>query len=238
MYEFYPLREVARLDLNGWKGKLYWFVEFVTMLAVLQLMWIGLTLLGLVIFGVSPATVGLFGVMRKRMQGQDELRTLLKNYWVTYKKEFVNSNKIGVILIGIGYFLIINLQIALTMKGTYALFMLTVIVMISILYAVMSMNIFQVYAHYDLPFARYFSSSLLLSISFPLQVLGSFIGLYVLYRIFLFIPGLLPFFGVSLTILFLTWMSSQIFRLKGEYDGTLQLEEEKNSIQSFKEGAI
>ncbi|MDI2586960.1 DUF624 domain-containing protein [Psychrobacillus sp. NEAU-3TGS] len=226
------------MDLNGWKGKLYWFVEFVTMLAVLQLMWIGLTLLGLVIFGVSPATVGLFGVMRKRMQGQDELRTLLKNYWVTYKKEFVNSNKIGVILIGIGYFLIINLQIALTMKGTYALFMLTVIVMISILYAVMSMNIFQVYAHYDLPFARYFSSSLLLSISFPLQVLGSFIGLYVLYRIFLFIPGLLPFFGVSLTILFLTWMSSQIFRLKGEYDGTLQLEEEKNSIQSFKEGAI
>ncbi|GGA40461.1 YesL family protein [Psychrobacillus lasiicapitis] len=226
------------MDLNGWKGKLYWFVEFVTMLAVLQLMWIGLTLLGLVIFGVSPATVGLFGVMRKRMQGQDELRTLLKNYWVTYKKEFVNSNKIGVILIGIGYFLIINLQIALTMKGTYALFMLTVIVMISILYAVMSMNIFQVYAHYDLPFARYFSTSLLLSISFPLQVLGSFIGLYILYRIFLFIPGLLPFFGVSLTILFLTWMSSQIFRLKGEYDGTLQLEEEKNSIQSFKEGAI
>lgn len=225
MYEYYPLREVVGLDLNGWKGRLYWFVEFVTMLAVLQLMWIGLTLLGLVILGVSPATVGLFTVMRKRLHGQDELRLLIKNYWATYKAEFVKSNKIGVILIGIGYFLTINLQIALTMQGTYALFMLTVIVMISILYAVMVMNIFQVFAHYDLPFIRYFSASLLLSISFPIQVLGSTIGLYVLYRIFLVIPGLLPFFGVSLTILFLTWMSSQIFRLKGESDGTLQVEE-------------
>ena len=212
------------MNLNGWKGKLYWFVELVTMLAVLQLMWIGLTLLGLVIFGISPATVGLFTVMRKRLQGQDDLRLLTRNYWSTYKAEFISSNKIGVILIGIGYFLVINLQIVLTMKGTAGLFMLTLIVMIAILYAVMVMNIFQVFAHYDLPFSRYFSASLLLSISFPMQVLGSIIGLYVLYRIFLFMPGLLPFFGVSITILFLTWMSSQIFRLKGESDGTLQVE--------------
>ncbi|MGF9978972.1 YesL family protein [Viridibacillus arvi] len=223
--------------MNGWKGKLYWFVEFVTMLAVLQLMWIGLTLLGLIIFGISPATVGLFTIMRKRLHGQDDLKTLIKNYWKVYKEEFINSNKIGVILIGIGYFLIINLKIVLNMSGSYSLLMLTLIVMITILYAVMVMNIFQVFAHYDLPFSRYFSTSLLLSISFPLQMLGSIIGLYVLYRIFLFIPGLLPFFGISVTILFLTWMSSQIFKLKGESDGSI-LKEDKNTKQQFEEGTI
>jgi len=223
--------------MNGWKGKLYWFVEFVTMLAVLQLMWIGLTLLGLIIFGVSPATVGLFSIMRKRLHGQDDLKTLIKNYWKIYKEEFINSNKIGVILIGIGYFLIINLKIVLNMSGSYSILMLTLIVMITILYAVMVMNIFQVFAHYDLPFSRYFSTSLLLSISFPLQMLGSIIGLYVLYRIFLFIPGLLPFFGISVTILFLTWMSSQIFKLKGESDGSIQ-KEDKNNKQQFEKGTI
>ncbi|WP_245639472.1 YesL family protein [Viridibacillus arvi] len=223
--------------MNGWKGKLYWFVEFVTMLAVLQLMWIGLTLLGLIIFGISPATVGLFSIMRKRLHGQDDLKTLIKNYWKVYKEEFINSNKIGVILIGIGYFLIINLKIVLNMSGSYSLLMLTLVVMIAILYAVMVMNIFQVFAHYDLPFSRYFSTSLLLSISFPLQMLGSIIGLYVLYRIFLFIPGLLPFFGISVTILFLTWMSSQIFKLKGESDGSI-LKEDKNTKQKFEEGTI
>ncbi|HJF33847.1 MAG TPA: DUF624 domain-containing protein [Sporosarcina psychrophila] len=212
---------------NGWKGKLYWFVEFVTMLAVLQLMWIGLTLLGLVILGISPATVGLFVVMRKRLQGQESLRSLTNSYWATYKAEFLNSNKIGVILIVIGYFLILNLRIVLTMSGTSGIFMLTLMVMISILYAVMVMNIFQVFAYYNLPFSRYFSASLLLSISFPVQVIGSVMGLYVFYRIFLIIPGLLPFFGVSVSILFLTWMSSQIFRLKGESDGSFDMGEVK-----------
>lgn len=225
------------MNLNGWKGKLYWFAEFVTMLAVLQLMWIGLTILGLVIFGVSPATVGLFAVMRKRLQGQDHLRSLMSNYWTTYKAEFINSNKIGVILIGIGYFLTINLKIILTINGTFGLFMLTLIAMLTILYVVMVMNIFQVFAHYDLPFTRYFSTSLLLSISFPVQVIGSAMGLYGLYRIFMFMPGLLPFFGVSLTILFLTWMSSQVFRLKGELDGTLKSDEVENMSKSMSEGS-
>lgn len=226
------------MDLNGWKGKLYGFVEFVTMLAVLQLMWIGFTLLGLVFFGISPATVGLFAVMRKRLQGQDHLRSLMRHYWATYKIEFIASNKIGVILIGIGYFLTINLKITLTMNENYGFFMLTLIVMITILYIVMVMNIFQVFAHYELPFARYFSTSLLLSISFPLQIIGSIIGLYILYRIFLFIPGLLPFFGMSLTVLFLTWMSSQIFRLKGESDGTLQIEETKKTKKLIMESTL
>jgi len=215
------------MSTNGWKGKLYWFVEFVTMLAVLQLLWIGLTLLGLVVLGISPATVGLFVVMRKRLQGQDGLRSLTSDYWTTYKAEFINSNKIGVILIGIGYFLVLNLRIVLTINGSFGLFMITLMVMISILYAVMVMNIFQVFAYYELPLLRYFSTSLLLSISFPIQVIGSVMGLYVFYRVFLIIPGLLPFFGISVSILFLTWMSSQIFRLKGESDGSFKVGEVK-----------
>lgn len=200
-------------------GKFYSIVEFITMLAVLQLMWIGFTLLGLVIFGVSPATVGLFSVMRKRLQGEDSLRSLTSAYWATYKKEFLSANKIGVILIVIGYFLTINFQVVSMMSGTMGLLMLTLLVMVTIMYAVMVMNIFQVFAHYELPFSRYFSASLLLSISFPIQMIGSMMGLYVFYRVFLVIPGLLPFFGISITILFLTWMSSQIFKKKDESEG-------------------
>lgn len=225
MYEFYPLREVHKLKSTGWRGKLYSIAEFVTMLAVLQLMWIGLTLLGLVVLGISPATVGLFTVMRKRLQGQDELRTLTREYWTTYKKEFINANKIGVILMIIGYFLVVNFKIVMTMGGTQGLLMLTILVMITILYTIMVMNIFQVFAHYELPFSRYFSASLLLSISFPIQMIGSMLGIYLLYRVFLIIPGLLPLFGISIIVLFLTWMSSQIFKMKDEREGTIKTDE-------------
>ncbi|MBD7908231.1 YesL family protein [Sporosarcina gallistercoris] len=212
------------MPTHGWKAKLYQFVEFVTMLAVLQLMWIGMTIMGLVIVGITPATVGLFITMRKRLRGQEDLKTLVKIYWKAYKEEFIASNKIGLVLIGIGYFLVVNFRIVTAMPGTAGLAMLTIMVMIMVLYALIVMNIFQVFAHYELPFTRYFSTSVLLTISFPLQGAGSIVGLYLLYRVFLIIPGLLPFFGISVTILFLTWMSSKIFKMKGEMDGTLETE--------------
>lgn len=212
------------MQMAGWKAKLYQFVEFVTMLAVLQMMWIGLTLLGAVIIGITPATVGLFMTMRKRLQGEDDLKTLAKIYWKSYKTEFIASNKIGLVLIAIGYILVVNFRIVTALDGMPGLFMLTLMVMIMVLYGVIVMNVFQVFSHYDLPFTRYFSASVLLTISFPVQAAASILGLYMLYRIFLIIPGLLPFFGISVTILFLTWMSSKTFRLKGELDGTLELE--------------
>ncbi|MDW0115175.1 DUF624 domain-containing protein [Sporosarcina saromensis] len=210
--------------MNGWKAKLYQFVEFVTLLAVLQMMWIGLTILGAVIIGITPATVGLFMTTRKRLQGEDDLKTLVKIYWKSYKTEFIASNKIGLVLIGIGYFLVVNFRIVTAMNGMFGLVMLTVMVMIMVLYALIVMNIFQVFAHYDLPFSRYFSASVLLTISFPVQAVASILGLFLLYRVFLIIPGLLPFFGISLTVLFLTWMSSKTFHLKGKLDGTLDVE--------------
>lgn len=206
---------------GGWQGKLYWFAEFVTMLAVLQLMWIGLTLLGLVVFGITPATVGLFSVMRKRIQGKDSLRGLTIEYWQVYKREWLNANKIGIVLMVIGYFVILNLRIVLPMGGFSGLVMLCIMVMVTILYIIMLINIFQVFVHYELPFTRYFSTALLLSISFPIQAIGSFIGVFVLYKLFAFLPGLLPFFGISLTVIYLTWMSSQIFKIKDEQEGIM-----------------
>lgn len=214
------------MGLSGWRGKLYWFAELVMMLAVAQLLWIGLTLLGAVVFGVTPATVGMFHVMRKRLQGEDDLKTLVRNYWQTYKNEFVTSNKIGIVLIVLGYFLVLNFRIVSTIGGMHGLVMLALLSMVLLLYVVLLMNIFPVFTHYELPFTRYFSTSILLSISFPVQALLSVIGLYGLYRLYLFIPGLLPFFGISLTVLFLSWMSSGIFRLKGKMDGTLQAEDQ------------
>ncbi|GKV57607.1 hypothetical protein NCCP2222_35540 [Sporosarcina sp. NCCP-2222] len=212
------------MEVMGWKGRLYWFVELVTMLAVVQLMWIGLTLLGLVVFGIGPATAGIFHVMRKRLQGEDDLKTLLKSYWQTYKNEFIDANKIGVTLLAFGYFLVVNFRVASSIGGMHGLVMMTLLITILVLYAVLVINIFPVFAHYELPFSRYFSASVLLSLSFPMQAILSFIGLYGLYRVFLFIPGLLPFFGISLTVLFLAWMADRIFNMKGKMDGTLQAE--------------
>ncbi|MED4890039.1 YesL family protein [Lysinibacillus fusiformis] len=204
------------MELEGWKGKLYWFVEWITLLAVLQLLWTGLTLLGLLLFGVAPATVALFTTLRKRLQGEDDLKRLVKIYWNTYKVEFIPSNKIGMILLSIGYFLTINFQIVSSLHGLLGLLLLTAFISISILFGIIVVNIFQLYAHYDLPTLRYFAASIIFSIAYPLQMISNIVGLMILYKIYSWFPGLIPFFGVSLAALFLTWMSSHIFKHERE----------------------
>lgn len=211
------------MTFDGWKGKLYATVELITLLAVLQLMWIGLTLLGLILFGITPASVAMFTTLRKRLQGEESLKQLVKTYWYTYKAEFISSNKIGIAIIAIGYFLTINLQIIAKIQGTMGLISLTLFITISILFGVMVLNIFQIYAHYELPYLRYFAVSILFSIAYPLQMIGSVVGLTMLYFIFKWMPGLLPFFGISVTALFLTWMSSHIFKKKEEAESQLKI---------------
>lgn len=216
------------MKFEGWKGKLYWTVELLTLLAVLQLMWIGLTLFGLVLFGITPATVAMFTTLRKRLQGEDDLKLLVKTYWKTYKIEFISSNKIGIIILSIGYFLTINFQIISSFHGVTGLLLLTLFVTISSLFCIMVLNIFQIYAHYELPPIRYFVVSILFSVAYPLQMIGSIVGMAILYRIFSWIPGLLPFFGVSLTALFLSWMSSHIFKKKTDAEAHIKAEHYPN----------
>lgn len=216
---------------EGWKGKLYWVVEWITLLAVLQLLWTGLTLLGLVLFGISPATVAMFTTLRKRIQGEDVLKRLVKIFWNTYKVEFIPSNKIGIILLGFGYFLMINFQIVTSFHGILGLLFLTMIITISILFSIIVVNIFQIYAHYDLPTLRYFAASIIFSIAYPLQMITTIVGLAILYKIYSWIPGLLPFFGVSLTALLLTWLSSHIFKKEIE-------SEEQTNLSHYSGGGV
>lgn len=216
---------------EGWKGKLYWVVEWITLLAVLQLLWTGLTLLGLVLFGISPATVAMFTTLRKRLQGEDVLKRLVTIFWNTYKVEFIPSNKIGIILLCFGYFLTINFQIITSFHGILGLLLLTTIITITILFAIIVVNIFQIYAHYKLPSLRYFAASIIFSIAYPLQMISTIVGLVILYKIYSWIPGLLPFFGVSLTALFLTWISSHIFKREIE-------SEEKTNLPHYSGGGV
>lgn len=78
--------------------------------------------------------------------------------------------------------------------GVTGLLLLTLFVTISSLFCIMVLNIFQIYAHYELPTIRYFAVSILFSVAYPLQIIGSIVGMAILYRIFSWIPGLLPFF--------------------------------------------
>src|SRR5690625_3277783 len=89
---------------NGFYSITQWFVKIVH----LNILWFLFTLMGLLIFGVFPATVAMFTIMRKWIMGEKHIH-INKLFWTTYKSEFMKSNLIGVIFIVIGSILYLDL---------------------------------------------------------------------------------------------------------------------------------
>ena len=54
-----------------------------------------------------PATVALFGVINKLLEEQENVR-IFREFWSLYKKYFIRSNLIGLIMLIIGIILYID----------------------------------------------------------------------------------------------------------------------------------
>lgn len=83
------------MESNGLVGKFDKFAEKVMRVAQFQLPWIVFSICGGVVFGMITATIGLFTVMRKWLQGNEDNQSYVKIYWATLRKEFWKANIIG-----------------------------------------------------------------------------------------------------------------------------------------------
>ncbi|MBM7836837.1 putative membrane protein YesL [Alkalihalobacillus xiaoxiensis] len=68
-------------------------------LAYLNLLWCAFTLLGLGIFGVSPATIAVIRLLRKQKQEPMNEGAMLKEFARVYRDHFIQSNKLGLLLL-------------------------------------------------------------------------------------------------------------------------------------------
>lgn len=85
-----------------------------------------------------------------------------------------------------------------------------------LIYLVVFIYIFPLYVHVQLPFVRYFSQAALIGLVRPLTTAGmAAAGCLVVY-VLLTVPGLIPFYGVSLFALVSMFIAHRCFlRLEG-----------------------
>ncbi len=135
------------MDHDGSMGRVLRFCEWIMRFAYTNLLWLVFTLLGLGVFGVMPATAALFAVMRKWIQGQDNV-PVLKTFWREYKAEFFRSNLIGAVLAIIG--LIIYIDLAFIYPSHFLLHVLRFAIMIfGFLFVSMLFYVFPLLVHFD-----------------------------------------------------------------------------------------
>lgn len=190
-------------------GRFIRVCEVISKIAYVNLLWIFFTVVGLGVLGIMPATVGLFAIIRKWiMNGQDI--PVLKNFWQTYRKEFIKSNLLGVILFVIGYILYIDL-VFLPADGFFKVIRWGLLVC-GLLYIIILLYIIPVYVHYELKKRLYIKYALLLGVSHPQYTLLMIIGIVILYYISSRIPGLIPFFSMVFLSYIVMWTAYQVIK--------------------------
>jgi uncharacterized membrane protein YesL len=178
-----------KLSMSG----LYTLTEWITRFAYVNLLWIGFSLLGLVVFGISPATVAMFTIIRKWIMGDNEI-PVFQTFWNSYKKEFLRGNRLGLIIALLAYIIFIDLNyIKLDTIIQIPLYLIIFVIVMTILY------IFPVYVHYNVTFIQLFKNSFFIMMVNPLSSIMMLIGFVALFFVMKFLPALLFFFGVSLS---------------------------------------
>ncbi|MBB5326353.1 putative membrane protein YesL [Anoxybacillus tepidamans] len=193
-------------------GKLYRVCEWITKLAYINILWVLFTLVGAVIFGIAPAAVALFTIVRKWLVFHDNDVPVFKTFFQTYKKEFWRANCFGIVFIAVAYILYIDVLYLAHVPSSFRLLFSIVLFIIFIFYIVTLLYIFPIYVHYKLNFWQYMKYALLIGMANPLMTLIMLMSAGVLFVVFMYIPGLIPFFSISLFSLVVMGSALRAFR--------------------------
>lgn len=167
----------------------------------LNILWLLFTLLGLGIFGLFPATVSVFAVIRQLLQKKEP--AIFKTFLQTYKQEFLKANGMGFVLFVFIYLLYMNLLFLDRIPSSlFTLFQIGWW-FAAIIFFILLLYIFPVYVHFDLKFFQIFKHALIIGIVSSLANLLIIIGFVILFFVYKWLPGLIPTFGISLVALLL-----------------------------------
>ncbi|SDL82792.1 YesL family protein [Sediminibacillus halophilus] len=196
--------QVGRL-LNGVMA----FCKWITHFALLNLLWIGCTLLGGVVFGFAPSTAAMYAVARKQILTEDS--PLFRTFWSIYRQEFFRANGLAWLLAAIGAIWYFDLHFFREFEGWFYSLMNYIMIMIGLVYMILLMYILPVFVHYDLKIRGCIKQALIIGFLHPANlVLMLVVGLSS-YYFFIYFPGLIPLFGLTVFAHLNMWLSLKCF---------------------------
>lgn len=198
------------MEMSGLTGGIFRFCEWLMRLAYANILWILFTLIGFIILGIMPATVAMFTLVRKWLRNEPDI-PVFRTFFNTFKKEFITSNLFGLIFAATAYILYIDLQYLSIATGYLHTLLLSALVLTGTVFTLLLMNFFPVYVHYDLKFLQYMKYSVMIGITNLHYTIMMGLGLWLIYYFFMFIPGLLPFFSISVPAFFIMWIGMLAF---------------------------
>jgi uncharacterized membrane protein YesL len=198
------------MEMNRLLTGIYNLCRWITHFAYLNILWILFTLVGAVVLGIVPSTVAMFAVARKTAMGEDDI-PVFKTFWQTYRSEFIRANGLGLLLTAIGLIWYFDLHFFRQYDGTFFTVLNYLMMMIGMVYFILLLYIFPVFVHYDLKIYQYVTHALKIGFLKPLTIVFMLVGSLCTYYFLIYLPGLIPIFGISFFVYFNMWVAYKSF---------------------------
>lgn len=187
------------------------FFDWITRIALLNVLWIVFTLLGLGVLGLFPATAATFTIARKWVNGETDI-PVVRTFWNNYKKDFVQSNLLGYLLSIVGYILYLDF-VFLTVSPSNAVYLLTIpFVLIAFIFLLTVLYVFPVFVYYDMKLFQVLKSAFFIMLLHPLQTLIMLIGCLGLAVILWTFQGIAIFFGPAVLAVIIMMPAHRAFQ--------------------------
>lgn len=195
---------------TGYVAWLYKVSDWIMKLALVNLLWIGFSLSGMLIFGFFPATIAMFTIVRQWIRKNYEI-PVFHTFWNTYKMEFFKSNLLGIIFLLISYITYINIRFLSQLEGLVSDTLSVFYIGFIIIFIIIFLYIFPVFCHYKAKIAEHVKYALVIGVTHPLITLLMFIAVLFFYYVTLIIPAILLFFTGSGLAFVIMWLANFVF---------------------------
>jgi uncharacterized membrane protein YesL len=185
------------METRGMLSGIYRVSEKAMIIAYTNILWIMFSLLGLVLFGIMPATAAMFAVIRKLILNEEQV-PVFSLFWNKYKEEFVKANFFGYLLLIVGAILWLDVVFFQSLHGMPYMIMSFVAAGLLLLFLITVLYILPLYVHYKLTFFNYVKTAFLLALLHPIQTIIMIASGAAICFILLLLPGSLFFFSGSL----------------------------------------
>jgi|SRR5690625_147038 len=186
------------------------FLKVILQMAWLNFLWFLFSFMGFLIGGIFPATTAIISVARKWTK-EKEIHSTFQIFKKTYKKEFIKSNIIGLILTLIAAILFLNYYALRELGAKVPVYVVFSYYFVVFLYSVLLVWIFPLLSHYDTKIIQYFKNALIIGIT---KILSTVIIISVTFVIMYFsikLPSMFLFCSISLIALTYAFFSGQVF---------------------------
>lgn len=176
----------------------------------LNILWLLFVLRGFVIFGLYPATVALFSVIRQMDRGKEtKIYPAFKKY---FNQEFTLSNSIGLPTILFGYLLLVSYQFLAAGNLPVYLSVRYVVLMALMILIIHTTYLIPVISHYNFERIRdYWKLPIIFGLGYIGRTIIIFSLLAISYYAFFQWSILIPFLGVSVNSLVIFKLTKGLF---------------------------